>query len=115
MKTIRATSILFIMALIFGGGLCATVNVDLSKMDSKDIGALAMTIYNKRYAEHLNRAELPNLSNAEKQDLQDLKGVLIDIYPHIKSYNTVTDNGFDPSAADRQALMNFIRNYYYRE
>ena len=112
MKILRVIPVFFIYILM---SACATMNVDLAKMGSEDVGALAMTIYEKRYAEHQSRAELPNLSNAEKQDLQNLKGALVNIYPHIKSYNTVTDNGFDPSIADRQALMSFIRDYYYKE
>jgi len=112
MKTLKAIPVFFIYMLMLS---CATMNVDLTKMSPEDVGALAMTVYNARYADHMNRSTNLSMSDQEKIDLQNLKDTLVNIYPYIITYNIATDGDFTPTMADRQMLLQFIRNYYYKE
>jgi hypothetical protein len=113
MKALRAIPILFVLTLVLS---CATFSavIDTARMTPADLVALVETIYNARFLEHENRTEfLDKLTQQEREDLQDLKDSLVTVYPYIKSFNRALDVGLQPTAADRQALENFIRDYYY--
>ena len=112
MKTLKIVPIFLIFLLLLG---CATLSVDITKMTPADFGALATSIYNTQYESHSRRADIPNLSNRELRALQDLKEDLVNIYPYLLTYQAALDGNLIPSQADRQALMDFVRNYYYKE
>ena len=92
---------------------CATL--DIGGMTMKDYGTLAMGTYTGMYTDHVNRADKPNLTDKEREDLQDLKRVLETIYPVIGAYNLAIDIGDDPTPEDVTALMAFLATYYYGE
>ena len=97
----------FVLVFLFA---CA---VNLSNMKPKDIVTVAMDTYTSQFHYHQAKSKLPDLSDKERLDLQDLKEKLIKIKPIIDAANTAISHDLPIQEADRTALTLFVEDILY--
>ena len=109
----RNSKVITIMAVMLTLMLTSCASLDLSSVKPKDLVTVAMDTYISQFKYHDAKSRLPNLSEHEKQDLQNLKKRLLDIYPVIQAANIAIGQGLTVTEAQKTTLRLFIEEMLY--
>jgi hypothetical protein len=115
----RRKSIYVILALLLTFGLagCATKTIqipDPRTLSAKDLGTMAMDLYKSQYKYHTYKANLPDLSEEEKQRLRDLKALLVKVKPALDTYIDLVDHNMAIDENLRIQIIVFVERFLYR-
>ena len=105
--------VMLLMALMIAG---CTANVGLvppEQMQPRELATYAMRVYNQQFDGYMQKAALPNLSDAEKKILQVQKKWLDGAWPVIRTFNYYVDNGQMASQELKQQLITYLNTVRY--
>lgn len=83
------------------------------KMSPKELAVYAMRIYNQQYDLYMQKASLPDLSDAEKKILRGKKDALTAAFHTIKTYTWYVDGNMYPPAELQRELLKWINSVRY--
>jgi hypothetical protein len=104
---------MLLLAFLIAG---CTANVGLvppEQMSPRELATYSMRVYNQIFDNVMQKAALPNLSDAEKTVLKTQKKWLDGAWPVIRTYNFYIEQGQMASMELRQQLITYLNTVRY--
>jgi hypothetical protein len=99
------------LAILILFTLACTANMTMkpwSEQTPKDRLVWMTGLYNAQDKDYRAMADLPNLTPAQKQVLQNKKKIMLQVYPLIDAYRITVESGGTPSQATEQTILNLL-------